>query len=161
MEFTALITILDLDIQSDYWFLLQDTCFIGPNFYKNIMSYDYQDYPPTVSLCSGIKGGDLSMNIGVYSWYYLKGIQGDLRMFYNKDYSIESIQRLKTIAVENEDRYFINNPKNYYTSIWRTISGPTDVYKNGILRITEYFYELDFYKTKANWNRKDSYELGI
>ena len=49
----------------------------------------------------------------------------------------------------------INNKDHFvYTD------GPFDIYKTGVPRVLEY-YDLDLYKLKANWERKDTYELNV
>jgi hypothetical protein len=156
IDYTGLIAVLDLNIESTYWVLLHDTCYIGPLFYDKILNYDYQN-APAVSL-----NIDLSMNIGAYSWEYLKTIQNDLMSFRNTDYSVESIQKWKILGVENEDKYLSSyRDKYHYSSLPRTQSEPIDLYNTGVFRIIEHFSEIDFYKLKANWYNRDVYELNV
>ena len=60
LDFTGLISVIEMNIESDYWFLLHDTLYVGPNFNKVVKEFNYEnvDY---VALTF-----DTSMNIGAY-----------------------------------------------------------------------------------------------
>ena len=47
MDFNALIGIVDIGLVSDYWFYLQDTCYVADYFYERIQKIeDFKDYIP-------------------------------------------------------------------------------------------------------------------
>ena len=155
IDFTSLISVLELDIYSPYWFLLHDTTYVGPNFYKKITEYNYIN-KSAVSLSY-----DLSMNIGAYSWELIKNNSEKILNFKNTDYSDSSIQYFKQLGIPNEDWLFINNKHNHYCSNPREIIESNNVYNTGVNRIIEVFKEIELYKIKANWNNKPTYELNL
>jgi hypothetical protein len=158
IDFTGLIEVLNQNIYAEYWFLLHDTVIIGQNFYNCIQSFDYSNNPPIVSLSY-----ELSMNMGAYSWDYLQSIKDDLLTNYqNFDSSIESIQKLKTKAIIEEDKYLEKyRHKYHYTKIPRVVLESQPIYNTNTPRIIEYFYNIDLFKIKANWMRKKIYELNV
>ena len=157
IDYTGLIGVLDLDIVSDYWVLLHDTCYVGPNFYNHIMSYNY-NYTPAV----GLIFEECCMNIGAYSWEYLQKIKSNLLEYRNTDFSEESIQKWKTIGIVDEDKFLSEyNVENHYCVSSRIHSGPVDIYNTGTPRLVEYFPGIDLYKLKANWYRREIYELSV
>lgn len=157
IDYTALIGVLDLNLKADYWFLLHDTCKAGPNFYKIIKEYDYNNIQ-AVALRYRV-----SMNIGAYSWDYLQTIKNELLNFKNTDLSEESIQKWKAIGVENEDKFLSEYMHfSHYDSSDRMFSSPIDYYNTGTKRIIEYYPNADLYKIKANSSGYCStYELNI
>lgn len=156
IDYTGLIAVVEQNIEADYWVLLHDTCYIGPNFYPTVLNYNYGD-AKAVSLIS-----DLSMNIGAYSWGYLQEIKEALLQYSNKDFSEEAIQFWKQKGILDEDRFLSEyRNKHYFTAIPRIWSGPVDIYGTGVPRMIEHYPEIDFYKVKANWFNKDNYELNV
>jgi hypothetical protein len=147
MDFTGLISVVELNIESDYWFLLHDTCFVGDRFYNLIKEYPHSN-KNHVCLTNG-----LSMNMGSYRWDYLMGIKE--RLFRYKNTSTD-LQKFKTLLVMEEDALF--HPKEHcYDVFQRQTTGPMDYYNNGTHRIIEYFPGIDVHKIKANWFLKDIY----
>lgn len=154
-DFTPLISIVEHNVYSPrYWFLLHDTCKVGPNFHK---------------LVCGFKGSPLkialkkspSMNMGLYSDEFLLGNKEAVLSLKNTDFSAESLAYWKRWGVENED--FL---------LWR-LGGEPEVYPNGnmwfvydtlnwygsnIERRTEYYIGLDLYKNKANWGQQPDFK---
>jgi hypothetical protein len=155
IDFTALISVMELNIYSPYWFLLHDTTYVGPNFYKNIINYDYKN-KPAVSLIY-----DVGMNIGAYSWELLNNNLEKLLSFKNTDYSEEKIQYYKKLGVPNEDWLMNENKHNCYCIKPREIVYGVDIYNTNTPRIIEIFEELDLFKVKANWRRKEKYEIKL
>lgn len=152
-DLTSLIAILDLGLKSDYWFLLHDTCYVGKSFKDNIMRYTYNT--DTLRLYSGA-----SMNIGAYSQSYLDKEKDLILSYKNQDYSFESLQRLKSRLVTEEDFLFKKSICKVYTD--RVISeGPIDFYSNGVGRIIEHYNDVDLHKLKANWFGKSIYETKL
>lgn len=153
IDFTGLISVLELKEKSDYWFLLHDTCYVGDLFYEKIKSHNYET--DVIKLNSNI-----SMNIGAYKQEYLESIRSRLLEFKNTNYSIESINHFKNKCVDNEDCFFKIRNSTFYTSN-HTVEGPIDFYKNGVPRIIEHYNEIDLHKVKANWVGKPRYELNL
>lgn len=153
-EFTALISLIELNLKSDYWFLLHDTCYVGKNFFSNIKKFNYDT--ETIRLYSGT-----SMNIGAYSQNYLYSNKDKILSYKNKNYDFASLQSLKARIIQDEDLFFRNSTCKPYTTASIRHEGPIDFYNNGIMRLIEHFDELDFHKTKANWVIKPNYELNL
>ncbi len=158
IDYTGLIAVLDLNIQADYWFLMHDTCKVGPNFYSCIMNYKY-DNIPAISL-----NKELSMNMGAYSWDYLQAIKAELTYFRNTDFSEESIRKWKDIGITCEDKFLEGYRKQYhFDPANRIVGSPIDFYGTGVERVVEYFQNIDLYKIKANgWiPRNNVWELRV
>lgn len=96
-----------------------------------------------------------SMNMGTYMVSDLNRVKKILI------YSIgtKTSNELKTYCVRNEDFIFkVLKIKGAYTNK-SIITGPYDIYKTGVMRRQEYYEEIDLYKFKANWCKKEVYEL--
>jgi hypothetical protein len=155
IDFTALVSVLELNLTSDYWFLLHDTCFVGTNFYNAILSYEHTT--DVVKLRP-----ILSMNIGSYKQSYLESIKTKLiSEFKNCDYSEKVIDFFKRKCIRREDYFFDHSDVNIYSDMGERIQEPTDYYNTGVFRIVEYYHRLDLYKTKANWDQKSTYEIKL
>lgn len=153
IDFTGLISVLDLGLESDYWFLLHDTCYVGQDFYKKVCNFTYDS--EIVKLSSGI-----SMNIGSYSQVYLNSIKDQINLYKNQNYDNESLQVLKRRLIQDEDCFFKGDNVPFY-SINNSSDDPIDFYNNGILRIVEHYNDIDLHKVKANWCGKSVYELNL
>ncbi len=155
MDMTGLISVLDLGLESDYWFLLHDTAYVGERFYEIVKRFDTAGRN-TIAMTSD----DRSMNMGSYRHGYLIDRKSDIMAFKNYDYSDGALQRIKRMNVINEDA-FIEPGSPSYNSAKRIASEPTDFYSGGVNRIVEYFPEMDLFKIKANWHKKDKYEIEL
>jgi hypothetical protein len=157
IDFTGLISLIELNIKSDYWFLLHDTTYVGPRFYNFVSTFNYNKCD-VVKLNSGV-----SMNIGSYKQSYIDSIKEDILKFKNNDYSIESIQNHKKLAVTTEDIFFRTNNQLIYNKTPRRVEGPINFYgKNeDSLRIIEHYDDIDLHKIKANWFNKVNYSLEL
>jgi len=150
IDYTGLIALLDLFYDSDDTYLyLHDTCSVGPKFYELLsnISIDGESgriwYP--------------SMNMGIYtSTIIRKNINFLLE---RKNTLEENSQKFKSDGVHFEDFIFKNDSTNVKLVSNNNVTGPTDIYNTGIMRITEYYDGLDLYKYKANWEIKNVYEL--
>ncbi len=147
MDFTGLISLIELNIESDYWFLLHDTCYVGDKFYKTVTEYPYED-KKYISL-----DNELSMNMGAYRWDYIQEKKQDIIRYKNTS---DSLQEYKSLLIMDEDIFFRPSVHHFNVSR-RQSSDPTDYYNNGTDRIIEYFPNIDLYKVKANWCLKDIY----
>lgn len=154
IDFTGLISVQDLNLKSEYWFLLHDTCTVGKDFYKKLHSNNHT--ADTIRLSSG-----MSMNIGAYKQEYLDSINFQILEFKNQAYDPETINQYKTKCVDREDTFLRTPNSEVYCKSGCTTEGPLDFYKNGVPRVVEYYSDLDLYKIKANWVGKDKYELNL
>lgn len=155
---TALISIFDLGLESDYWFFLHDTVELGTNFYSIVMSkYDKCEKIPLTS-----EGA--SNNIGSFSFEYLLSRKDEIMSFRNTDYSPEAFTRLKYDIIIKED-YLVRPfeqrhtpPEVAYNNSPRfaNYNNPIDYYDTGVMRVIEYYPDVDLYKIKANWSLSDS-----
>ncbi len=149
LDFTGLISVFELDIESEYWFLLHDTCYVGENFYKTILQHPH--HTNTISLSF-----DLSMNIGAYKWSYLQEVKSSiLKLKNNNDSDLQSYKQ-KLVACED----VLLTKEDHYTDIQRQNLG-TDTFYGNSLRVAEYFPKIDLYKLKANWINKSIYTLTL
>lgn len=152
-EYTPLIEIVSNNINSDYWFLLHDTCIAGPSFYTLALSLPV-DVPEKVAL-----KGTPSMSIGLYRMDYLMRHKERLLAIKNTNCSPEALQSWKQWGVPNEDYMLwklddapthVYHPDRHGPDEWN-YQGHSDVYKTGFARRIEYFPQLDLYKAKSNW----------
>jgi hypothetical protein len=151
LDFTGLISVIEMNLESDYWFLLHDTLYVGPNFNKVVKEFNYEnaDY---VALTF-----DTSMNIGSYKWSYMQKRKNEILKYKNNNNDIQSFKK----KLINEEDVFLKPKTHYYCGIPRKTIPATDYYKNNTQRIVEYFSEIDLYKIKANWSIKSTYELKL
>jgi hypothetical protein len=170
IDLTGLISIIDLNLQSDYWFLLHDTCFAGDNFYKNILNFKYDS---SIDAIRGV-GQGTSMNIGAYSNKYLYSVKNLLEHNKNKNYLKENLQKIKLKGVSFENLLLDVQKLNWYTKVnnvfinqeiekikilnysnkylWADSGQKIDFYENQTARIKCYFEDIDLYKYAANYS---------
>jgi hypothetical protein len=172
IDFTALIAVIE-HVYSlvdhgfslpDYWFYLHDTCEVGETFYQKLFTC-------THSFTNDVKPLTYkkSMNIGLYKYLFLLNHKDRiLKMRSSNHPRQEEVQHWKRAGVSYEDFIFhISSSSFSYSFIpssqphdRTSVSAPSIIYPNSsVLRITEYFQELDFYKYKANWELKEQYIL--
>jgi hypothetical protein len=149
-EYSPLIEIVEKEIQSEYWFLIHDTCKVGPKF-KELLYKIPQNKPLKMALRS-----KPSMSIGLYNYQYLLSIKENIIKIKNTDYSKESMMRWKLWGVPNED--YILWMTEPYPLIYNNINEMSIIdYKNwygsDTIRRTEYYPSLDIYKNKSNWGQ--------
>ena len=169
-EYTPLIDISENELQSDYWFLLHDTCFAGDNFYKNILNFKYDS---SIDAIRGV-GQGTSMNIGAYSNKYLYSVKNLLEHNKNKNYLKENLQKIKFKGVSFENLLLDIQKLNWYTKVnnvfinreiekikianysdkylWADSGQKIDFYENQTARIKCYFEDIDLYKYAANYS---------
>lgn len=154
IDFTTLISIIDLNLYIDNFFIMHDTAYVGENFYFKVLNE-----PIDCSTISLTFDG-YSMNMGLYTKDHIIENKNQILSLKNIDYSIESLQHWKKEGIKHEDRFLHPKIKSYnYTN--RQVLGEIDYYETGTKRILEYFPEIDFYKIKANWHVKEQYELNL
>jgi hypothetical protein len=149
-EYSPLIDICENNLESEYWFLIHDTCKVGPRF-KELLYNIPADKPEKLALKS-----KPAMSIGLYKYTYLKSVEQKIFTIKNIDYSHESIMKWKLWGVKNED--FIlwmtePNPKFYNNINEFSIVDNKNWYGTNTIRRTEYYPSLDIYKNKSNWGQ--------
>ena len=152
MDYNAFIGVLFWNLEADYWFMLHDTCWVGKGFYEAVKGLKIDS--PVMALS---KEG-FSMNIGLYSYKYIKANEFFIDSFAHwKDKG-----ELKKHMVGTEDALLNTyKAKSHMCIDPPEVTGPTDLYGNGVQRIVVYYKEIDFYKSKANWQPKEQYELSL
>lgn len=149
-EYSPLIEIVERGLESDYWFLIHDTCKVGNNF-KELLFNIPDSRPEKIALKS-----KPAMSIGSYRYDYLLSIKDKLLSIKNTDYSKESLMKWKLWGVPNEDfilwmtepKPIIYNNKNEWS-----ITEYENWYGTNTTRRTEYYPSLDIYKNKSNWGQ--------
>jgi len=149
IDLTAFIGLLELynHNEDDYYMYLHDTCKIGPGFYNKLRSIDLTNI-------SSIKiNKKFSMCIGIYSQKIINENKDYLLKYKNKDDN--NLLTIKYQYTDIED-YIFNNDRNNIVldnyDDWN-YTGPSDYYSTGIMRIVEYYPNIDLYKIKANWGQ--------
>ena len=156
IDFTGLVSVMDLNLKSDYWFLLHDTSYIGSNFYYYLLNFDYNN-ELAIPLTN-----ESSMNIGLYHQLYLDQIKDELlTKFKNKSDNPDDIHNFKKYLVNTEDHFLINFKNKFLNPESKITEGPIDVYNSGVLRVIEHFNQIDLHKIKANWYVKEQYTVII
>lgn len=151
IDFTALIDIVENELESDYWFYIHDTCKVGPKF-KELIYNIPESFPDKIALSRAF-----SMNIGLYKYEYLLKHRDRLLKIKNQDYSIDGIQKCKSWGVHAEG-YMLDQLSDSKTHVYNpNMPGPFVVdnlnwYNTNIKRRTEYYPRLDLYKSKANFD---------
>ena len=101
------------------------------------------------------------MNIGIYSQKIINEFKEFLLTKKNVDEN--KCMEYKSLCVLNEDYIFNNDCNNIILDNYDgyICTEPIDYYKTGIMRTVEYYPNLDLYKIKANWFKrdKDKWEL--
>ena len=150
-DYTALIDIVENEIESEYWFLLHDTCKVGPNF-KELVNNIPDNKPDVVCMLGSIPG---TMNICSYKYEYLLSKKELLYNLKNRDYSVDGIYQAKHRAAEAENTLqvgsVIYNPELFSDEL--SFEMPSVYKDNGIRRNIRYFRNLDVYKYQANYGR--------
>jgi len=157
-EYSPLIEIVEKELVSDYWFLIHDTCKVGPSF-KDLLYKIPENKPVKLSLKNSP-----AMSIGSYNYNYLISIKQKLLSIKNNDYSNESLIKWKKWGVPNEDfilwktypdPIIYNNNKNW------SILSYENWYGTNTVRRTEYYPSLDIYKNKSNWGQSFDMTINI
>ena len=147
MDLTNIISVIDLDLESDYWFAIHDTCYVGEDFYSKLISYNITT--DTVLLT----GPGVSMNMGSYKYTYLLSIRDRLLNYKNKSNLPDDILKLKISLIRNEDIFLKDKGVVYNSSPHVTTQLDDNIYGTETERILQYFPDIDFYKLKANWGQ--------
>lgn len=156
-EYSPLIEIVDKNLESKYWFLIHDTCKLGPKF-KELL-YNIPEGATKLALKT-----KPAMSMGTYSYKYLLSVKEKIMSIKNTDYSEESMIRWKNWGVPNEDwilwmtepaALIYNNDDS-----WR-VTEYENWYNTNTIRRTEYYPSLDLYKNKSNWGQSPNLKRDI
>lgn len=143
IDFTGLVSVLELEMAHPWWFLLHDTTRVGPNFYNYLKNFELTGETIPISKHGVHPGG----NMGLYSWEYLMNNTEAVLGFKNHN---EDVHKFKTKLVQHEDGLFKHAHRALNTR-GPKYGPPEDRYGTGMPRLEEHFEELDLYKIKANW----------
>lgn len=151
-EYNSLICIAENYIESDYWFLIQDTCVVGRDFY-NLLIKKTDTTKEKISLKYAP-----SMSIGSYRYSYLLKYRDDLIKLKNKDYSDKGLKSFKLWTISHED-YFLYKKEPHLCSTYDIENygfsikdrKQCNIYGTNTHRIKEYFPQLDIIKYKSNY----------
>lgn len=157
-EYSPLIEIVEKQLSSEYWFLIHDTCKLGPKF-KELLYNIPNDRPVKLALKS-----KPAMTMGTYKYSYLMSVKDKIVSIKNKDYSEESMNHWKVWGVPNEDYIMwmtdptpliYNNNDN-----WSVVDND-NWFNTPTQRRTEYYPSLDLYKNKSNWGQSSQLKRTI
>jgi hypothetical protein len=146
-DYTALIDIVENELESDYWFLLHDTCKAGPDFGKLVR--DLPEGEPDVVCMLGSNPG--TMNICAYKYNYLLSRKQDILDLKNTDYEdLDSAKRRATEAENTlQEGCVLYHPELFETNINHRVAS---IYtEDGVNRNERYFKNLDITKYQANY----------
>ena len=155
-DITALIGIIELDLQQEYWLLLHDTISLKKSFKSLFLSIKPAGYD-----CMPLKPPP-AMNMGVYSKSYLLKNKIYLQGFSNKDYSQYSLMKMKKIAFEGEDFLFntSENKKYIHSSLSKYEYTKNSRYHNAP-RLLEGYPQLGLIKYKANFSLQNEWRITL
>ena len=178
IDFTGLVSVLELGLVADRWFVLHDTVIVGPTFYERVTAHDSHDSSGDTR-DTGSSDADSSvpltsdgpsMNMGSYAWTFLVSHRDEIlsSTFKNASNDPDVVRMYKKNAVRLEDDLFrrartgtgagARAGAGAYNHTPRLVTGPTNVYGPGKSpRIVEYYPDVDLYKMKANWHVADEY----
>lgn len=158
IELAPLLFVVEKEIESDYWFLMHDTCKVGKNF-KNLL-HNIPNSKPDVLAVRPFP----SMNIGSYKYDFLLRNKAKLKSIRESNFSSERISYWKNWGVNNEDCFsWKGNGKTvvYNSTEKREIIENDNWFDTETTRRTEYYYSLDFYKNKSNWGQSKNYTTSL
>jgi hypothetical protein len=145
-DYTALIDIVENELESDYWFLLHDTCVSGPNFGRLVKNIP-ENQPDVICMLGSNPG---TMNICSYKYEYLLKNKDFILSLKNTDY--EDLDSAKRRATEAENTlqegcsiYPAGQPSIHRDRV------PSIYAENGVRRNERYFGNLDLFKYQANY----------
>jgi hypothetical protein len=139
-EHTPLIEVLDEGWSSDYWFLMHDTCRMGPRFSRAVRQAD-----ASVGYVSTCFEGWL--NMGLFASWFLEEARGYILSL--KDCS-------KNRAIMSEKMYCrMTKSASYETDVMQNL-GTADMYGSPVKRRVIYFPNADVYKYQANYPGTDA-----
>ena len=143
-------TIVD---EKELFFYCHDTCGFGDDFYEKILNASKEGLPKRLYF-NAVE----SMFIGLYDLKILNKFSDHIIAYENYSNDFEILNKIKSSLISKESFILRNHP---HICNVRQDFDPSDVYKNGVMRKTEYFPDIDLYKFKANWFLKNKYEINL
>lgn len=132
-DHTAIISIIEENYVSDYWFCMHDTCEAGKKFYENLLNFKIEYHS------SVLEAGWL--NMGMFSQEFIVR---------NKEYILKLKNCNKMRAILSEQIYSRLGDDSFYNSRKNTkIQGKADIYNDDVERLIIYFSDLDLYKYQS------------
>ncbi len=139
--------------EKELFFYCHDTCDFGDSFYETMLEAAKDGLPKSLFI-NAIE----SIFIGLYDLAILNKFSSYILDYENTSNDFEVLNKIKSSLISKESFILRNYPHICST---RQDYEPTDVYKNGVVRKTEYFPDIDLYKFKANWFLKNKYEMRL
>jgi hypothetical protein len=132
-DHTAIIEIIENNLESDYWFILHDTCIADDNFKNYYKKHGYD-------LVTITKAG--WWNMGLYSWDFIQR---------NKDYfiSLKNCTKSQAILSERFSNRLTENLSYYVEEKDIIEKKPSDIYNDSVLRKGMYFKDLGLTKYQS------------
>jgi hypothetical protein len=134
-DHTAIITIIEKNLKSDYWFVMHDTCELGPDFYKLLKQFKIKhNYTALTEMAW--------MNIGLFSNKFIKN--NDNYILSLKNCSKERAILSERIYSRLDDYGWFGLQKDH-----QRIRECKNIYNDDKKRDVLYFPFLDFYKFQS------------
>lgn len=132
-DHTAIIEIIENNLESDYWFIMHDTCIAESNFKKAHERYGYD-------FISITEAG--WWNMGLYSWDFI---------IKNQNYylCLKNCTKSQAILSERFGNRLTENLSYYVEEKGIIEKKPSDIYNDSILRKGIYFKELGLIKYQS------------
>jgi hypothetical protein len=134
-DHNSIVHVVEKDLESKYWFFMQDTCNAGPYFYERLLSY------PVGDLEYMTVDGQGYLNMGLFSWEYLQN---------NKAYILKLKNCTKERAMLSEKIFMGLGKTGGFGDMYPTFVGYSDIYHTGTLRNICHYPAIDLYKYQAN-----------
>jgi hypothetical protein len=150
--------------ESDFWFMIHDTCEVGERFYSQVLTkFDEltakYDNPKEAVQYVRLNKDYWSMNMGLYSSGFIKTKENFIKsMLRNGDDTEDEAIRHKAVAVQNEDA-FCKNSTGWLNSKMKDPKLLKDRYETGQKRRVEIYPEISLTKYKANHNNTNIIDL--
>jgi len=150
-DYTALIDIVENELESDFWFLLHDTCVAGPEFGRLAKELPI----PTVNVACMLGSNPGTMNICSYKYEYLLNNKNFLFSLKNTDYEdLDSVKRRATEAENTlQEGCSIYGPGPSPSTHQDRV--PSIYSEDGVTRNKRYFGNLDLTKYQANYGNSE------
>lgn len=133
-DHNAIVDILDNNLENPYWFIMQDTCNVGPDFLDKLLNFDRSYDYVTVD-------GQGFLNMGLFSWNFIKSNAHYISLLKNCG---------KERAMLSEKVFLGFGNTTSFGDTYPLFVGYSDVYKTNTLRNICYYPSIDFYKYQAN-----------
>jgi hypothetical protein len=151
-DHTSVISIIEENLVTDYWLCIHDSCEAGERFFENLTNCPKSKFSAILE--------DGWLNMGLFSQDFLDT---------NKEYILKLKNCNKMQAILSEQIYSRLGDASYINSRAKTqLKSKSNVYNDGVERLTIYFADLDLYKyqtyhynSEYTKNLKDKYLVDI